>query len=65
MENQQITTLNVYQYQCVNDGKMLWIWCPICPHCGIDNSSHLIEGGYYERLQEHLKKIDPDFNNAL
>lgn len=54
--------LNVYQYQCQNDGSVHYIFQPFCPHCGYDNSRMLYEESYYERLYAHLSKIDPEFN---
>jgi hypothetical protein len=51
---------SAYEYQCINDGKYIAIWISKCPHCGIDNSKHLSDEGYYERLKAHLRKVDPD-----
>lgn len=50
MNHSQNSNNSSNYYQCSNDGKYIPICCPICPHCGFDNSKYLVDKAYNEYL---------------
>jgi hypothetical protein len=65
MDISNLGNLNIYRYQCYNDGSYIFVWISKCPYCGLDNSIYLERGGYYDRLYDHLRRIDPDFDDIM